>query len=137
MSTWVLGFSDRLSYSNYDEITVELSLSGNSSTRVSVRATVDTGSKFCIFKPRYAPLLGLVLETGEEVRIRTAAGSFVAYGHEVTLAISTIEWSAVVYFAEVETFPVNVVGRVGFLDRLRLGVVDHEQVLYLGPHDAA
>ncbi len=113
-------FSDRVSYSRYDEITVEVSLSGNSSTPVSVEATVDTGSKFCIFQPRYAPLLGFVLETGTKVRIRTAAGSFVAYGHEVTLTISSLEWSAVVYFAEVETFPVNVVGRVGFLDHLQV-----------------
>jgi hypothetical protein len=130
-------FSDRVSYSRYDEITVEVSLSGNSSTPVSVEATVDTGSKFCIFQPRYAPLLGFVLETGTKVRIRTAAGSFVAYGHEVTLTISSLEWSAVVYFAEVETFPVNVVGRVGFLDHLQVGLVDYDQMLYIGPHDAA
>lgn len=90
MSTWLLSFSDRVSYSSYDEITVELSLSGNSSTPVSVKDKVDTGSKFCIFQPRYAPLLGFVLETGTKVRIRTAAGSFVAYGHEVMLAISPI-----------------------------------------------
>ena len=137
MSTWVLGFSDRLSYSKYDEITVELSLSGNSSTPFAVEATVDTGSKFCIFQRRYARLLGFDLETGTKVRIRTAAGSFVAYGHEVNLAVSNMEWSAVVYFADEENSPVNVLGRVGFLDRLRIGVVDYEQVLYLGPHDAA
>jgi hypothetical protein len=41
------------------------------------------------------------------------------YGHEVTLAISNMEWNSVVYFAEVENFPVNVVGRVGFLDHLQ------------------
>jgi len=137
MSAWLLSFSDRMSYSSYDEITVELSLSGNSPTAVSVKAKVDTGSKFCIFQPRYAPLLGFVLESGDKVRIRTAAGSFTAYGHEVTLAISSMEWSAVVYFAEVESFPVNVVGRVGFLDHLQIGLADYEQVLYIGPHEAA
>lgn len=35
------------------------------------------------------------------------------------------------YFAADENFPVNVVGRVGFLDKLRVGVVDYEQLLYL------
>ncbi len=42
-----------------------------------------------------------------------------------------------VYFAAAENFPVNVVGRVGFLDRLRVGVVDYEQLLYLAAHNEA
>ena len=46
-----------------------------------------------------------------------------------------LEWSAVVYFAEPENFPVNVVGRAGFLDRLSLGLVDHEQTLYLAAYN--
>jgi len=136
MSTWLLSFSDRVSYSSYDEVTAELTLSGVSSTPVSVKAKVDTGSKFCVFQPGYAALLGLILESGVKQRIRTAAGSFIAYGHEVTLAISNMEWRAVVYFAEVENLPVNVVGRIGFLDHLQIGLADYDQVLYLGPHEA-
>jgi hypothetical protein len=51
--------------------------------------------------------------------------------------VSDIEWDTVVYFAEMENFPVNVVGRVGFLDHLQFGLVDYEQLLYLGPFEAA
>jgi hypothetical protein len=43
----------------------------------------------------------------------------------------------VVYFAEQENFPVNVVGRIGFLDHLQVGLVDYEQLLYLGPYEVA
>lgn len=64
-------------------------------------------------------------------RIRTAVGSFTAYGHEVNFAVSGIGWLATVYFAEDQSFPVNVVGRVGFLDRLKIALVDYEQMLYL------
>src|SRR4030095_14303677 len=92
------------------EITVEILLSNGSSTRVAVDAKVDSGSKFCLFQPRYALLLGVDLETGVLERIRTAAGHFNAYGHEVTLTVSNLEWDAVVHFAEPEKFPVNVVG---------------------------
>ena len=77
----------------------------------------------------------LDLEAGTPERIRTATGTFLAYGHEITLSIEGLEWQATVYFAEDEYFPVNVVGRVGFLDRLRIGLVDYEQTLYLSAYD--
>jgi hypothetical protein len=136
MSDFLLSFSDRLSYSRYDEVTVGIFLSSDPSTHIAIEAKVDTGSRFCIFQPRYAFLLGLNLETGLRQSIRTAAGSFIAYGHEITLILSDIEWEAVVYFAELENFPVNVVGRVGFLDHLRIGLVDYDQLLYISPYDA-
>lgn len=43
-----------------------------------------------------------------------------------------MEWQAVVYFAENEAFSINIVGRIGFLDRLRIGIIDYEQQVYLG-----
>jgi len=58
-----------------------------------------------------------------------------AYGHEVTIAVGLLEWQAVVYFATNEDFDINVVGRQGFLDRLRVGLVDYEQLLYLGAYE--
>ncbi len=135
MSDFLLSFSDRLSYDRYDEVTVGILLSSDPSTRIAIEAKVDTGSRFCIFQPHYAFLLGFDLEKGVKVNIRTAAGSFIAYGHEVTLTVSDIEWDTLVYFAEMENFPVNVLGRGGFLDHLRIGLVDYEQLLYINPYD--
>ncbi len=136
MSAWVLGFTDRLDYSKHDDITIEVFLSGNSAIPVAVEAKVDTGSKYCIFQPRYAVILGFDLQAGIKESIRTAAGSFTAYGHEVTLTVGGMEWDAIIYFAEPENFPVNVVGRVGFFDHLQVGLVDYEQLLYLSPYSA-
>ena len=59
MSAFSLVFTDRLSYGAYDEITVEVFLSSQSSTHVAIDAKVDTGSKFSL-QPRYALLLGLI-----------------------------------------------------------------------------
>jgi hypothetical protein len=137
MSEFSLDFSDCLNYSRYDEVTVEILLSSAPETHVAIDAKVDTGSKFCIFQPRYAFLLGFDLESSVREKIRTAAGHFIAYGHEVTLSVADIEWDTIVYFAEMETFPVKVVGRTGFMDHLQVGLVDYDQLLYLGPFEAA
>lgn len=53
----------------------------------------------------------------------------------MTITVAGLEWQAVVYFAEEESFPINAVGRVGFLDRLRLGALVYEQLLYLSAYD--
>ena len=98
MSQWSLAFSKSIDYSRYDEITIEIELAASDSF-ASIDAKLDTGSKFCVFQPRYARLLRLDLENGIFERIRTAAGSFPAYGHEVTLHVGDLQWEATVYFA--------------------------------------
>ncbi|MFN7949753.1 MAG: hypothetical protein U0Z53_30650 [Blastocatellia bacterium] len=136
MNSWILPFQQQVDYSSFDEITVPIRLFSATSF-VRINAKLDTGSKFCVFQPGQADWLGLDLFSGIYERIRTAAGSFPAYGHEVTLAVGDLEWQTTVYFAEPEDFPINVVGRVGFLDHLRIGLVDYEQQLYLSPYETA
>jgi hypothetical protein len=137
VNLWQLSFTSRVDYGGYGDLIFPLALSSDISNRVMVRVKLDTGSTFCVFQRRYAELLGLDVEDGTPQRIRAVTGSFTAYGHEVTLTVGDLEWQAVVYFAADESFPVNVVGRGGFLDRLRVGVVDYEQLLYLAAYDEA
>lgn len=133
---WLLTFSEQFRYADDEEgITFEIYLSSDLSNHIPVDAKFDTGSSFCIFQRAYGDLLGIDIESGEPQRIRTATGSFTAYGHEITLTVGSLEWQATVYFATDENFPVNVVGRIGFLDRLRIGLVDYEQLLYLSAYD--
>src|SRR5262245_20058073 len=119
MNQWTLTFPSCIDYSAHDEITVEIDLIQKASP-VTVGAKRDSGSKFCVFQPRYAEWLGLNLTSGVPERIRTAAGSFPAYGHDVTLQVGDLQWDTTVYFAEPEDFPVNVVGRICFLDHLQI-----------------
>lgn len=136
MNSWSLTFRECVDYSRFDEITVDIWLISSTSF-VELDAKVDTGSRFCIFQPSIAEKLELDLLSGVPKRMRTAAGSFPAYGHEITLVVYNLEWQIMVFFAEPEEFPVNVVGRIGFLDHLRVGLIDYEQLLYLDSYEAA
>ena len=136
MNPLLLSFLACIDYSQHDEITVDIGLF-NGTSFVALDAKLDTGSKFCVFQPSWAAKLDLDLLSGIPERIRTAAGSFPAYGHEVTLKVGNLEWQTTVFFAAPEDFPINVVGRIGFLDHLQVGLVDYEQLLYLGPYEAA
>ena len=105
------------------------------SQSVELLAKLDTGAAHCIFERNYAELLGLDMESGRLQRFRTVAGSFAAYEHEVTIQTLGIEFSAIVFFAESPEFNRNVLGRTGWLDRLRVGIVEYDRMLFLNSYE--
>ncbi|MFN7925878.1 MAG: aspartyl protease family protein [Bryobacteraceae bacterium] len=103
---------------------------------VHLTATVDTGASFCIFRREVGTELGLDVESGVLKRFRTANSSFGAYEHEVELSVLGVVAHSTVYFFADEAMNKNGLGRTGWLDRVRLGLVDHDTALYLAPYDS-
>jgi hypothetical protein len=97
-----------------------------------LEAKVDTGSSYCIFQRGYGEHLGLDIESGHRQTVGTAVGSFTVYGHPVTLSVKDFDFDVVAYFAADYVFTRNVLGRHGFLNRLRIGLIDYAGKLYLG-----
>ena len=130
----VLSFSE--SY-NYDTLKIGITVPtklffGEKSVRLE--AKVDTGAENCIFERTHAERLGIDAESGDILVFNTAAGNFAAYGHEVKILVLGIEIYATVYFAKEESFTRNVLGRQGFLDRVKLGLIDYEGKLLLSAY---
>jgi hypothetical protein len=102
---------------------------------IDVRAKIDTGASFCVFARKHAEQLGIDVESGKLEKLSTVTGSFVVYGHEVTLDVLGLEIATTVYFAADENFRRNVLGRQGWLDRVRLGLIDYEGKLFLSDYN--
>ena len=115
-------------------ITIPLALRVGSEP-VKVRAKLDTGSTYCVFRRELGEELGLTIEQGTPETISTATGSFTAYGHSLMLEVLGFELEVVVYFAAHYELVRNVLGRFGFMQQLRLGIVDYEGRLYIGRYD--
>lgn len=131
-----LTFSEKIEYSGDEQgIELDVIVSIDKTNPVSATVKLDTGSTFCIFQRSYAESLGLEVEKGIKKSIRTAKGNFTAYGHEVLLEFSNLNWTTTVYFAQDESFPVSVLGRIGFLDQLKIGLVEYEQLLYINSYN--
>ena len=103
---------------------------------VELLAKLDTGAAHCVFERKYGEMLGLDVESGRLQRFRTVVGSFAAYEHEVTIQTLGIEFSAIVFFAQDATFSRNFLGRSGWLDRLRIGIIDYDRMLFVGPYQS-
>lgn len=99
---------------------------------VDLDAKLDTGATYCIFQRFYGEELGLAVEAGELLEFSTATGGFQAYGHLLTVSLAEMDFESLVYFAKDHFFNRNVIGRIGFLNRVRLGLDDYSGKLYLG-----
>ena len=119
-----------------DKESIEISVTLRFGERtVSFPAQLDTGATFCVFERSYAETLGLSVESGMPLRFSTAMGSFDAYGHTVTLETLGYSFDVTVYFAAEESFTRNVLGRRGWLDQVRLGLVEYKSKLYLSRYN--
>lgn len=98
---------------------------------VNVEVKLDTGATDCIFAREWGDQLGLDVESGRAVRIRTTTGVFIAHEHDVTLNVLGIDFDLPALFAQEPGFRPSVLGRHGFLDHVYLGLVDYEGKLYL------
>lgn len=113
-------------------IPISLSLIGHEST---FAAKVDTGTSECVFASKRGRALGLDIKDGEKLLMNTVTGSFLTYRHEVTMKILDSAFDVRVCFAADEHFDRDVLGRPGFLDRVRIAIVDYEGKLYLSKYD--
>ncbi len=98
-------------------------------------ARLDTGASHCIFERVHGENIGLDIESGELLTISTATGFFTAYGHQVTLSVRDFDFDVMVYFAKDHAFNRNVLGRHGFLNLVRLGLIDYDGKLFLSRRD--
>ena len=101
---------------------------------LEIHAKLDTGSSNCIFERKHGELLNLDIESGEPTIIGTATGSFPAFGHRIEIRTFDISWEATVYFIAEEGIKRNILGRQGWLDHIKLGLVDYEGKLLLSSY---
>lgn len=106
-----------------------------SDLKLTIPAKLDTGAANSIFERRYGEQLDLPIENCYCQLFSTATGTFVAYGHNLTVNIAGIEFDAPVFFAEDEHYNRNVIGRFGGIDHLIVGIIDYEGKLFLSSYD--
>jgi hypothetical protein len=94
-------------------------------------AKIDTAATYSIFARVHGERLGLEIERGLEQKFGTALGVFTAYGHQLYLEALGIRLESYVFFAADPGLSKNVLGRRGWLDMLKVGIVDYDGDLYL------
>jgi predicted aspartyl protease len=126
-----ISLAKRYSYAGPgDAISLPVVLRSGQET-ITLVANLDTGAAYCVFERSYAEALGIEVERGVPMSFATTNSHFEAFGHEVTISTLDLEVHSLVFFFVDANIVKNVLGRHGWLDRLSIGIVDHDQLLYL------
>jgi hypothetical protein len=102
---------------------------------VQIDAKLDTGASFCIFERAYGEMLGLNVGKGTPTLVSTANSTFQAFGHWLTIRALGFQFDAMIYFAADESIRRSVLGRRGFIDQLRICLIEHDAELYVSKFD--
>lgn len=134
-----MGYELRFSENHkYDSSTAGISLPvvlKAGEKRIELLANIDTGATDCLFERGYGEALGLRVEEGVRQTYSTANSRFEAYGHEISIQVLGTETVLTAYFYADSSIGRNVLGRRGWLDRLRIGLVDYEQMVYIADYN--
>jgi hypothetical protein len=103
--------------------------------QISCEAKVDPGAQVCLFKRELGEELGINVENGYPIVLDSLGGPLKAFGHSVTLHTLGLEFDSVVYFAEQYNLRRNLLGREGWLAKVRMAVIDYDSMLYLSAYD--
>ena len=99
-----------------------------------IEAAVDTGASYCLFARSVGESLGIDVESGLPQVFASAGGRIEAYGHSIQLTVLEIEVDAFVFFFANDNIQKNLLGRRGWLDRVKFGLDEYQQFVYLsGP----
>jgi hypothetical protein len=98
-------------------------------------ASIDPGATVCLFSREIGEILGLDIEQGLYKRLGTLTGGLDAFGHEVGIQTFDIAVTSTVYFARDYFLPRNLLGRTGWLNKFRFGLIDDDQLIYLSRYD--
>jgi hypothetical protein len=130
-----LGFTRREKYSSLATgINIETTLRfGN--LFINCDAKVDTGAEVCLFQRAIGEALEIQIHNGVKKRLETLTGVLTAYGHEIILEMLGLRLQTVVYFAESDQIRRNLLGRQGWLQLIKLGIVDYDSEIYVGLYD--
>ena len=102
---------------------------------IEANAYLDTGATYCVIPREAGEKLGLDVEAGEPTSLRTGGGPMPTFLHYANLTIDELFFEDVpVCVAKYPEFDRILLGREGWLQRVRLNLIVYEDGLYLNLH---
>ena len=92
---------------------VDVELKGKDKT-LTIKALVDSGATFSIFRPEIADYLGIEIEKGKSIYLEGVGGRILGYIHTLPLRIGDKSFTCKVVFSYEFTVSFNILGRNNF-----------------------
>ena len=92
---------------------IDVELKGKSRSLI-VKALVDSGASFSIFRPEIADYLGIKIEKGKLIYLEGIGGRILGYMHDLSLRLGDKIFTCKIVFSHEFTVSFNLLGRDNF-----------------------
>lgn len=83
-------------------------------SEINVKALIDSGASFSVFRPEIAQELGIVLEKGKKVYLTGIGGRILGYLHELLITLGNKTFRCKIVFSPEFNVSFNLLGRDNF-----------------------
>lgn len=118
---------------HFPVVDVTLATSGQSLT---IKALVDSGASFSVFRAEVLDYLGVPLERGAPVYLEGIGGRILGYRHRVPASVGNTRFALTVIFSQELAVSFNLLGRDNFFQRFRVTFDERNRTVHLKPYKA-
>lgn len=86
----------------------------HSKNEINVKALIDSGASFSVFRPEIAQELGIVLEKGKKIYLTGIGGRILGYLHTLPITLGNKTFQCKIVFSSEFNVSFNLLGRDNF-----------------------
>lgn len=87
---------------------------------ITVKALIDSGASFSVFRQEIAEHLGIVIEKGKSLYLEGVGGRILGYAHPIQLAVGGKKFICPIVFSKEFSVSLNLLGRETFFQHFRI-----------------
>ena len=104
---------------------------------ILVKALVDSGASFSVFRSEVAEYIGIRIENGQKIYLEGVGGRILGYIHRVPIIVGTKRMTCKIVFSKEFTVSFNLLGRdnffkpflITFNEKKRMVVIEDNHIL--------
>lgn len=98
---------------------IDIALTGRKD-ELTVKALIDSGASFSVFRPEIAEHLGIAIEKGKSIYLEGIGGRILGYLHRVRVEAGQKRFLCSIVFSREFTVSFNLLGRDNFFSHFRI-----------------
>jgi len=104
----------------------------NNARMLTLKALVDSGASFSVFRPEVAEYLGITIEKGKPIYLEGIGGRILGYLHNTWAVIGKKKFRCVIIFSREFTVSFSLLGRNNFFANFKITFDEKKKQVILG-----
>lgn len=98
---------------------------------LTVKALIDSGASFSVFRPEIAEQIGIAVEKGKPMYLEGIGGRILGYLHRIRAAVGRKRFMCSIVFSREFTVSFNLLGRDNFFSQFRITFDEKKRIVVL------